>query len=256
MAETPNPKGKIRSILVSQPKPEPGERSPLAELATKFNIKVDFRPFIEVVGVPAKDFRKNRLVLTDFPSIVFNSRNAIDHYFRLCEEMRCEIDPETRYYCISEAVGLYLQKYTQLRKRKISFGKGRLEDLLPQMLKHKEAAYLMPCADILQDTFTAEAQKSGLNVTKAVMFRTVASDLSDLADIKYDVLCFFSPMGIKSLFENFPDFVQGTTKIAALGLQTHAAVQDCGLRLDIAAPSPEFPSLVMALEASIKKGHK
>jgi len=114
----------------------------------------------------------------------------------------------------------------------------------------------MPCSDILQDTFTAEAQKSGLKVTKAVMFRTVASDLSDLADIKYDVLCFFSPMGIKSLFENFPDFVQGTTKIAALGLQTHAAVQERGLRLDIAAPSPEFPSLVMALEASIKKGHK
>lgn len=256
MAEGTPPKPKIRTILVSQPKPEPGERTPLMELGTRYGVKVDFRPFIEVKGISAREFRKARIALGEYPAVIFNSKNAVDHYFRLCEEMRVEVDPETRYFCISDNVGHYLQRYTQLRKRKIAFGKGKLEDLLPQMLKHKEIAYLMPCSDALSESFLVKAEESGLNITKAVMFQTVSSDLSDLADIKYDVLCFFSPIGIKSLFENFPDFVQNETRIAALGTQTHEAVIQRGLRLDIAAPTPEFPSLVMAIEACLKKPSK
>ena len=256
MAEGTPSKPKIRTILVSQPKPEPGERTPLMELGTRYGVKVDFRPFIEVKGISAREFRKARIALGEYPAVIFNSKNAVDHYFRLCEEMRVEVDPETRYFCISDNVGHYLQRYTQLRKRKIAFGKGKLEDLLPQMLKHKEIAYLMPCSDALSESFLVKAEESGLNITKAVMFQTVSSDLSDLADIKYDVLCFFSPIGIKSLFENFPDFVQNETRIAALGTQTHEAVIQRGLRLDIAAPTPEFPSLVMAIEACLKKPTK
>lgn len=256
MAEGTPSKPKIRTILVSQPKPEPGERTPLMELGTRYGVKVDFRPFIEVKGISAREFRKARIALGEYPAVIFNSKNAVDHYFRLCEEMRVEVDPETRYFCISDNVGHYLQRYTQLRKRKIAFGKGKLEDLLPQMLKHKEIAYLMPCSDALSDSFLTKAEESGLKITKAVMFQTVSSDLSDLADIKYDVLCFFSPVGIKSLFENFPDFVQNETRIAALGTQTHEAVIQRGLRLDIAAPTPEFPSLVMAIEACLKKPTK
>lgn len=256
MAESNPTKSKIRTMLVSQPKPEPGDRSPLVDFGARNGIKVDFRPFIEVKGKTAKEFRGARIAIGDYPAVIFNSRNAVDHYFRLCEEMRVEIAAETRYFCISENVGHYLQRYTQLRKRKISLGKGKLEDLLPQMMKHKELSYLMPCSDVLTDSFLHKAEESGIRITKAIMFQTVSSNLSDLADIKYDVLCFFSPMGIKSLFENFPDFVQNDTKIAALGTQTHEAVRQRGLRLDIAAPTSEYPSLVMALEACLKKTSK
>lgn len=256
MADGSNSKSKIRTILVSQPKPEPGERSPLLDLGNRYGLKVDFRPFIEVKGVSAKDFRKSRISISDHQAIIFNSKNAIDHYFRLCEELRIEIDPENRYFCISDTIGHYLQRYTQLRKRKIVFGKGKLEDLLPQMIKHGDFSYLMPCSDALSDSFLTKSEELGLKITKAVMFQTVSSDLSDLADIKYDVLCFFSPMGIKSLFENFPNFIQNETRIAALGTQTHEAVLQKGLRLDVAAPTPEYPSLVMALEACIKKAPK
>jgi uroporphyrinogen-III synthase len=253
MAESIPTKPRIRTMLVSQPKPEPGERTPILDFGARHGIKVDYRPFIEVKGMTAKEFRRARIAIGDYQAVIFNSRNAVDHYFRLCDEMRIEIESETRYYCISENVGHYLQRYTQLRKRKIALGKGKLEDLLPQMTKHKDLAYLMPCSNVLSDGFLLKAGEFGLKVTKAIMFQTVSSDLSDLADIKYDVLCFFSPVGIKSLFENFPDFVQNDTKIAALGIQTHEAVRQRGLRLDIAAPTPEFPSLVMALEACLKK---
>jgi uroporphyrinogen-III synthase len=256
MPEVAPSKSKIKSILVSQPKPEQGDRSPLTDLAQKFGVKLDFRPFIEVRGLPAREFRKGKINLAAYRGIVFNSRAAIDHYFRLCEEMRVEIDPENRYFCISEGIGHYLQKYTPLRKRKLAFGKGNLKDLLPHMARHKNEEFLMPCSDALNDSFMDLTTNMGLRVTKAVMFQTVSSDLSDLADIKYDILCFFSPVGIQSLFENFPDFVQNETKIAALGAQTHAAVTGRGLRLDIAAPSPEHPSLVSALEACLKKSNK
>jgi len=256
MPETPElpsvPVGKIKSILFSQPKPE-SEKSPFYELARKFNLKVDFRPFIQVAPVEAKDFRKSRLNIADFKSVVFNSRNSIDHYFRLCEEMRVDISPDTRYFCISENVGVYIQKYVILRKRKIYFGQGKISDLFAVMARFKSEPFMLPCSDVMEGDFVAEAAGVGLDMRQAIMYRTISSDLSDLSDIKYDMLVFFSPQGIKSLFENFPDFVQENTRIAGFGARTHAAITEHGLRLDIAAPNPDFPSMSAAIEDYIKK---
>jgi uroporphyrinogen-III synthase len=255
MSNPESPNLKVKSILVSQPRPET-EKSPYFDLAKKYNLKIDFRPFIKVEGVPARDFRKDKVNIADFTAILFNSRNAIDHFFRMCEEMRIEMPIDTKYFCISENIGVYVQKYIQMRKRKIFFGDGKMEDLLPYMVKHKAEKFLMPCSDVMKGGFIAEASKIGIEIKQAVMFRTVSSDLSDLADIKYDMLAFFSPSGIKSLFENFPDFVQGNTRIAGFGSQTHAAIAEHDLRLDVPAPTPESPSMTMAIEAYIKKVNK
>lgn len=248
--ETPNLK--VKSILVSQPKPET-DKSPYYDIAKKYNIKIDFRPFIKVDGIPARDFRRDKIHIPEFTAILFNSRNAIDHFFRMCEEMRIEMPAETKYFCISENIGVYVQKYIQMRKRKIFFGDGKMEDVIPYMLKHKTEKFLMPCSDVMKGGFIAEASKHGIEIQQAIMFKTVSSDLSDLADIKYDMLCFFSPSGIKSLFENFPDFVQENTRIAGFGSQTHAAILENSLRLDVPAPTPTAPSMTMAIEEYIKK---
>lgn len=246
------PVGKIKTILFSQPKPD-SEKSPFYDLAKRYNVKVDFRPFIQVAPVEGKDFRKSKLNIGEFKSVVFNSRNAIDHYFRLCEELRIEVSPETRYFCISENVGVYIQKYVTLRKRKIYFGQGKLSDLFPVMARFKSEPFMLPCSDVMEGDWIQDAAQVGLDWRPAIMFRTVSSDLSDLSDIKYDLLVFFSPLGIKSLFENFPDFVQGNTRIGGFGARTHAAILERGLRLDIAAPNPEFPSMSIAIEDYIKK---
>jgi uroporphyrinogen-III synthase len=246
------PVGKVKSILFSQPRPE-SEKSPFYELARKFNLKVDFRPFIQVAPVEARDFRKCKQNIADFKSVVFNSRNAIDHYFRLCEEMRIDVSPETRYFCISENVGVYIQKYIILRKRKIYFGQGKISDLYSAMARFKSEPFLLPCSDVMEGDWIREAAGLGLDMRQAIMYRTISSDLSDLSDIKYDMLVFFSPAGIKSLFENFPDFEQGNTRIGGFGARTHAAIKDHGLRLDVAAPNPEFPSMAMAIDDYIKK---
>jgi len=246
------PTGKIKSILFSQPKPD-SEKSPFYALARKYGLKVDFRPFIQVEAVSAKDFRKSRLQTTDYKSVVFNSRNAIDHYFRICEELRVEVPVDTRYFCISENVGVYIQKYVTLRKRKIYFGHGKLTDLFPMMSRFKSEPFLLPCSDVMEGDWVQEAAAMGIDLHPAIMFRTVSSDLSDLSDIKYDLLVFFSPLGIKSFFENFPDFVQGNTRIGGFGARTHAAISERGLRLDIAAPSQEFPSMAVAIDEYIKK---
>lgn len=246
---------KVKTILVSQPRPE-SEKSPYFELAKKYNIKIDFRPFIKVEGVSARDFRKDKIVISDYTAILFNSRNAIDNFFRMCEEMRIEMPIDTRYFCISENIGVYVQKYIQMRKRKVFFGDGKMEDLLPYMLKYKNEKFLLPCSDVMSGGFIAEAHKINIDIKQAVMFRTVSCDLSDLADIKYDMLAFFSPSGIKSLFENFPEFEQGNTRIAGFGAQTHAAMTERNLRIDVPAPTPEAPSMTMAIEAYIKKVNK
>lgn len=251
--ETPNLK--VKSILVSQPKPE-GDKSPYFDLAKKHNIKIDFRSFIKVEGVPAREFRKDKINIADYTAILFNSRNAIDHFFRMCEEVRLEMPAETKYFCISENIGVYVQKYIQMRKRKIFFGDGKMEDLIPSMLKHKNEKFLMPCSDVMQGGFISEASKNNIEVQQAVMYRTVSSDLSDLADIKYDMLVFYTPSGIKSLFENFPDFVQDKTRIAGFGSQTHAAILAHNLRLDVPAPTTTAPSMTMAIEEYIKKVNK
>lgn len=246
---------KIKRILVSQPEPT-SAKSPYFDLAEKNNLKIDFRPFIQVEGVPTKDFRKERISILDYTAVIFTSRTAIDHFFRISQELRITIPDSYKYFCISEATAFYLQKYIVYRKRKIFYGNGRFADLVDILKKHKEEKYIIPLSDIHKSEIPRLLDKAKLKYTKAIMYRTVSSDLSDLADVNYDVLVFFSPSGIKSLIQNFPDFKQNDTKIATFGPTTAAAVRDAGLRLDIEAPIPEAPSMTMALEKYVTKHNK
>lgn len=243
---------KIKSILVSQPKPE-SEKSPYLELAKKYGLKMDFRPFIHVEGVPAQEFRKERVNILDHPGVIFTSRNAVDHFFRICTEMRITVPESMKYFCMSESTAYYLQKYVVYRKRKIFFGKQTIEDLVPLLKKYKDERFLLPCSDILKEEIPRVLSENKIRFTKAVLYRTVCSDLSDLAHVNYDMLVFFSPSGIKSLFQNFPDFKQNKTKIAAFGSTTAKAVEQHGLSLDVHAPTPAAPSMTMAIENYVKK---
>jgi uroporphyrinogen-III synthase len=243
---------KVKSILVTQPKPET-EKSPYYDLAKKYSLKIDFRPFIHVEGIQAKDFRKDRINIVDHTAIILTSRHAVDHFFRLCQEMRITNMEELKYFCISEATAFYLQKYITFRKRKIFYGKQNINDLLEVLKKHKKDKFLVPCSDIAKQEITDTLAAHGFEYTKATMYKTVCSDLSDLADVKYDMLVFFSPAGIASLYKNFPDFQQNTTLIAAFGQTTSQAVLEAGLRLDIQAPIPEAPSMTMSIENYLKK---
>ncbi len=240
---------------MSQPKPE-GEKSPYFDLADKYKLKIDFRPFIHVEGIKAQEFRLQKINMGDFSSIILTSKTAADHFFRIAAEMRYEVPETLKYFCISEAVAYYLQKFVTYRKRKIFFGKQTIEDLVDVMKKHKNEKYLLPCTDILRDIIpeTLEAQK--INFDKAIIYRTVASDLSDLEDVYYDMLVFFSPGGIESLLKNFPDFKQNKTLIAAFGPTTANAVIKNNLRLDVHAPQPNAPSMTAAIENFVKTCNK
>lgn len=246
---------KIKSILVSQPKPETA-KSPYYDLAEKSNIKIDFRPFIHVEGVSAKDFRQTRIHILEHSAVIFTSRTAIDHFFRIAQEMRLTVPDSMKYFCISEATAFYLQKYIVYRKRKIFYGNGKFSDLINVMKKHKDEKFLVPLSDIHKEQIPDLLDKGGYKYTKAVLYRTVSSDLSDLKDVNYDILVFFSPSGIRSLFDNFPDFQQNNTRIACFGPTTAKAVKEAGLRLDIQAPTAKSPSMTMALEQYIKKVNK
>jgi uroporphyrinogen-III synthase len=246
---------KIKKILVSQPKPETA-KSPYFDLAEKNNIQVDFRPFIQVEGVSSKEFRQTRVQILDHTAVIFTSRTAIDHYFRMSAEMRLTIPDSMKYFCISEATAFYLQKYIVYRKRKIFYGAGRFSDLIEVMKKHKDEKFLLPVSQVNQPEITTLLDKAGYKYTKAIIYNTVSSDLSDLKDVNYDILVFFSPSGIQSLMHNFPNFEQDSTKIASFGPTTAKAVIDAGLRLDIEAPTVEAPSMTMALEQYIKKYNK
>ena len=248
-------KKKVKSILVTLPKPD-SEKSPYYDLAKKYNVKVDFRSFIHVEGVPAKDFRKEKIHLADFTAVIFTSRNAVDHFFRICEEMRYEVPSEMKYFCISENIALYLQKYIQYRKRKIFFGKQTASDLAEVLKKHANEKFLYPCSDVAAEETQKFLQDNGYNFQPAVIFRTVCSDLSDLADVFYDIIVFFSPSSIQSLFKNFPDFKQNNTRLAAFGASTNKAIKDHNLILDIPAPTPNAPSMTMAIEQYIKQVNK
>ncbi len=242
----------IKTILVSQPKPE-GEKSPYYDLAEKYKLKIDFRPFIHVEGIPAQEFRQQKINITEHSAIILTSKTAIDHFFRICEEIRFEVPDTMKYFCISEAVAYYLQKYVTYRKRKIFFGKQTIEDLVEVMKKHKGEQFLLPCTDILRDKIPITLEEHNYNFSKAILYRTVASDLSDLEDVYYDMLVFFSPGGIESLFKNFPDFKQNETKIAAFGPTTANAVIKNNLRLDVHAPMPNAPSMTAAIELFVKE---
>jgi uroporphyrinogen-III synthase len=247
---------KIKRILVSQPKPV-NDKSPYLEMAERNNLKIDFRPFIKVEGIPAKEFRQERIDILEHTAVIFTSRTAIDHYFRIAEELRLSIPDSMKYFCISESVALYLQKYIVYRKRKIFYGDNVFKELVEQVInKHANEYYLVPLSDIHKAEIPRILEKNKIKFTRAILYRTVSSDLSDLSELNYDVVVFYSPSGIKSLFENFPAFEQKDIKIACFGPHTAKAVKKAGLRLDIMAPSVNAPSMTMALEKFIKEYNK
>lgn len=246
---------KVKSILVTLPKPET-EKSPYFDLAKKYNLKIDFRSFIHVEGVPAKELRKDKIDLAKITAVIFTSRNAVDHFFRVCEELRYDVPAEMKYFCISETIALYLQKYIQYRKRKIFFGKLTASDLTEVLKKHTTEKFLYPCSDVAAEETQKFLTENGYDFKPAVLFRTVCSDLSDLAEVFYDVIAFFSPSSVHSLFINFPNFVQENTRIAAFGVNTHKAVLEHNLLMDIPAPTPSAPSMTMAIEQYIKQVDK
>ncbi|MEC4115446.1 uroporphyrinogen-III synthase [Myroides phaeus] len=246
---------KVKTILVSQPEPKV-ENSPYFELEQKYKVKIDFRPFIHVEGVSAKEVRHQKIDLTNFTAIILTSKNSVDHFFRVAEEMRFKIPETLKYFCQSEAVAYYLQKYVVYRKRKIYVGQKDFTELAPLIKKYKDEKFLLPASDQLNSDVPATLNELKVNWTPGTFYRTVMSDLSDLADVKYDVLAFFSPTGIKSLFKNFPDFTQDNTRIAVFGTSTQKEALDNNLRVDIMAPAPETPSMTMALEKYIQKVNK
>ena len=242
---------KIKTILISQPKPST-EKSPYFDLAERQKITIDFRPFIHVEGMEAQDFRQQRVDLAEHTAVILTSRLAVDHYFRMAKELRFEVPDSMKYFCISESTAYYLQKYVQYRKRKIFHGTIKFDELLVLMKKHKSEKFLLPCSDLLKDSIPNALEGGSFDYSRAVMYRTVCSDLSDLSDVKYDILVFFSPSGIESLFKNFPDFEQGQTRIAVFGPTTAKAAEKAGLRIDIHAPTAKAPSMSMAIDQYIK----
>ncbi|EKB09296.1 MULTISPECIES: uroporphyrinogen-III synthase [Myroides] len=246
---------KVKTILVSQPEPKV-ENSPYFEIEQKYKVKIDFRPFIHVEGVPAKDVRQQKIDLNNFTAVILTSRNSVDHFFRVAEEMRYKVPETLKYFCQSEAIAFYLQKYVVYRKRKIYVGQKDFADLAPLIKKYKDEKFLLSASDQLNAEVPTILGELKVDWTPGTFYRTVMSDLSDLADVKYDVLAFFSPTGIKSLFMNFPDFSQDNTRIAVFGTTTQKEALDHDLRVDIMAPSPEAPSMTMALEKYIQKVNK
>jgi len=246
---------KVKTILVSQPEPK-AENSPYFDLQEKQRVKIDFRPFIHVEGVPLKEIRLQKVDLADYSAIILTSRNAVDHFFRVAEEMRFKVPDAMKYFCQSEAVAYYLQKYVVYRKRKIYVGKRSFSELSPLIKKYKDEIFLLPTTDKIKSEVPKALESLGVDWKQATFYKTVISDLSDLADVYYDILVFFSPSGIESLFQNFPDFKQNNTRIAVFGNTTVQAVESRGLRVDIAAPTPEMPSMTMALEKYIQTVNK
>lgn len=246
---------KIKRILVSQPQPT-SAKSPYFEFAERNNVKVDFRPFIQVEAVSSKEYRQTRVNILDHTAVILTSRTAIDHFFRICNELRITVPDTFKYFCISEATAFYLQKYIVYRKRKIFYGDGKFSELVDIIKKHMDEKYIVPLSHIHKPEIPELLDATKVNYTKAILYKTISSDLSDLKDVNYDILVFYSPSGIKSLLQNFPDFQQNDIKIASFGSSTAQAVKEAGLRLDIQAPNPQAPSMTMALEQFIKKMNK
>ena len=247
---------KIKKVLVSQPKPA-SEQSPYYDIAEKYGVKIDFRPFIKVESLSAKEFRQQKVSILDHTAVIFTSRHAIDHFFNLCTELRVTIPETMKYFCVTEAVALYIQKYVQYRKRKIFFGAtGKIEDLVPSIVKHKTEKYLVPMSDVHNDDVKNLLDKNNIQHTEAVMYRTVSNDFTSDEEFDYDMLVFFSPAGVTSLKKNFPDFDQKEIRIGTFGSTTAQAVRDAGLRLDLEAPTVQAPSMTAALDMFIKENNK
>ena len=246
---------KVKTILVSQPRPKL-ENSPFFDLQKKRKVKIDFVPFIHVKGASVKEIRLQKIDLTKFSAIILTSRYAVDHYFRICENMRFKVPDSMKYFCQSEAVAFYLQKYVVYRKRKIYVGRRSFADLCPIIEKHNSETFLLPTTNKLKPEVPNLLNSLEINWKQSVFYKTVISDLSEFANVTYDVLVFFSPSGIESLIHNFPDFKQNNTRIAVFGAITKKAVEENGLKVDIFAPSPKFPSMSMALDSYIAKANK
>ena len=240
----------IKKILVSQPKPS-SEKSPYYDIAEKFGVELVFRPFVKVEGLTAKEFRTQKVNILDYTAIVFTSRHAIDHFFNLAKELRVAIPEDMKYFCVTETISLYIQKYVQYRKRKVFFGTtGKIDDLLPTMVKHKTEKYLVPMSDVHNDSIAQMFNSKKLQHKECVMYRTVSNDFSpeEVKSFDYDMLIFFSPSGIEALTKNFPNFKQDNIAIATFGPATAQAARDAGLRLDLEAPTEKYPSMTGALQ--------
>lgn len=242
---------KVKSILVSQP--DPGDKKTAYHaLAEKYKLKLDFRPFIQVESVPAKELRKKRLNILDHTAIILTSRSAVDNFFRCVDELKVEVPNTMKYFCINEGISLYTQKYTVLRKRKMFYGKGREPEFLKLVKSHSKENYLFVCSDIRKPSIPTFLTDNSIQFTEAIMYRTVNADLSDLEEVYYDVIAFFSPADIKSLFDNFPGFKQNDTRIAGWGASTNKAIEEANLLNNIPAPTLDSPSMTAAIEAYIK----
>jgi len=246
---------KIRKILVSQPEPS-NPKSPYFELAKKYNLKIDFKPFIEIEGISVKDFRQQKINILEFSAVIFTSKTGIDHFFRICSELRTSVPDTMKYFCITENVAFYLQKYIVYRKRKIFHGKARFQDLIDVINKHRDDNFFVPLSEPHNAEIPEMLDKHNIKYSIGTLYKTISTDFSSVKDFDYDILVFYSPSGIKSLKENFPGFVQGDVKIAAFGPTTACAVAQEGLRLDIDAPNPKAPSMTMALDEFLKEHNK
>ena len=246
---------KIKKILVSQPEPN-NPKSPYFDLAKKYNLKVEFKPFVQVEGVSSKDFRQQKVNILDFTAIIFTSKTGIDHFFRICNELRIVVPDTMKYFCITENVAFYLQKYIVYRKRKIFHGKSKFQDLIDMIIKHRDDNYFVPLPEPHNAEIPEILDNNNIKYTIGTLYKTISNHFSNFSEFDYDILVFYSPSGIKSLKENFPDFVQGDIKIAAFGPTTASAVEHEGLRLDINAPNPKAPSMTMALDDFLKEHNK
>ncbi len=251
------PRTKIKNILIAQPQPE-GPKSPYYDLALKYKLKIDFIPFVNVEGVAGKEFRKQRITLNDYSGIIFTSRNSIDHFFRICDELRVKMSQETKFFCTSEAIALYLQKYTQYRKRKVFYGDmNNNKELRTLLIKHKDATrFLYICAEIRKDEIPSFMSANNFKFAEGIMYRTVPNDLKSIKMSDYDMLIFFSPSGIHALYHNFPKFKQDKLKIAAYGKTTADAIEEKHLKMHLMAPLEHTPTILVALEQYLKESNK
>jgi uroporphyrinogen-III synthase len=243
----------VSRLLISQPKPA-SNKSPYFKLSETYGVEVDFKQFIKIEGVPFKEFRKEKIDFLDYTAVIFTSRNAVDYYFEICVEAKIEMPADMKYFCVSEQTANYLQKYITIRKRKLFVGNKTASDLIPLIAKHPEEKFIFPCSDIRKGEIPKYLSENTIEYTEAVLYRTVAADLSDIDLHAYDMIAFFSPSGVNSLKTNFPDFQQGDVRIAAFGPTTAKAVEDNGLSLDVQAPMPNAPSMTGAIELYIKDG--
>lgn len=246
---------KIKNILISQPRPVV-EKSPYYDIEKKYKVKIDFRPFVQVEGISIKDFRKQKIDICEHTGIIFNSRISVDHFFRICEELKIQVKDTWKYFCITEAIAHYLQKYVVYRKRKIFYSNGNFDELLDEIKRFPDERLLLPLSDVHKQEIPSKLTKANIKYTKAILHKTVSADLSDMKELNYDLIVFFSPAGVASLFHNFPDFVQGEKCIGAFGPQTAEAVEAHNLRLDVKAPTPQAPSITMAIEQFLSDRNK